>query len=62
MMNYEEFYEYLKGPSPVFGELGFPDDRYYWNVETIEELDNAVIWRIEYFNIKTGAACSEVNL
>ena len=53
MMNYEEFYEYLKGHSPVFGEFGFPDDRYYLKVETIKEFDNAVIWRIEYFDIKT---------
>ena len=51
MMNYEEFHEYLKGHSPVCAEFCFPDDRYYFKVETIKELDNAVIWRIEYFDI-----------
>ena len=61
-MNYEEFYEYLKGHSPVFAKLSFPEDRFYWKVETIREFDNAVIWRIEYFDTKTSAACSEVNL
>ena len=51
MMNYEELHEYLTGHSPVFGEFGFPDDRYDLKVETIEELDNAVIWRIVYFDM-----------
>ena len=52
MMNYEELHEYLTGHSPVYRELDFPDDRYYWKVETIEEFDNAVIWRIVYFDIE----------
>ena len=38
MMNYEEINEYLKGHSPVFGEAGLPEDKFYWNLETIEEL------------------------
>ena len=71
MMNYEEFYEYLKGDSHKVLKSGFPDDRDYWNVDykcntgwiyipqhiTIEKLDNAVIGRIEFIRYKDITVC-----
>ena len=73
MMNYEEFYEYLKGDShKVFG-FDFPDERDYWNVDykgntgwiyipqhiTIEKYDNAVIGSIEFIRYKDITYCGE---